>query len=620
MLVQALANYADTYLGKELSEMAFEEKPVKFVIEINESGHFLGVIERTFEKTQSNGKRVKTVRLTELLLVPRTPENRNSGIHPLLTCDAIQYVVGPLIDVWSKREQLGRHSDCHSGFIKLINRAATETKDFALEACVHFYNDKAQVEKARQVLAGKKAKGTDSVVLSVRPSEICLQDPGGLVIEREAVREFWRKDFRERFNARHAAGGEGMCLISGKFGPIATTHNKIKGVAHLGGRAEVSLMSFDKPAFRSYGWEQNANSPISPERAAAYVLALNDLLRYGEHRQGLSREKLVRTRSNFDYGGLALLYWTREPTDENPMSLFEDPQPEHIKKLLNSPFSGIESLAGLRANEFYLLSVSGNGGRLVVHDWFCNSLNDVWENINRWFAGMSIADVFNGGRVAQPVGVYELLKVISPPRVKPNDKVNAERTMRLVRRALYGLPLSYSILAAALARLRLVSGVNRLVPARIGLIRLCVNDILMIKKEGGVLMAESLDPNQEHPAYICGRIFAIYESLQYQAQGKLNVNITDHYYGLASTYPQLAFPKLEILSKNHLKKLKRENGAAAYAVAGRIDELTEKMVINGAKYPEQLNIEDQGRFAIGYHHQRAEDARAREDRQRKNGI
>ena len=47
-------------------------------------------------------------------------------------------------------------------------------------------------------------------------------------------------------------------MISGKLGPIAPTHEKIKGASSLGGQASgVALMSFDKEAFRSYGWEQN---------------------------------------------------------------------------------------------------------------------------------------------------------------------------------------------------------------------------------------------------------------------------------------------------------------------------------------------------------------------------
>src|ERR1043165_8754658 len=117
---------------------------------------------------------------------------------------------------------------------------------------------------------------------------------------------------------RNERGGEGMCLISGKIGPVAPTHEKIKG-ASSGQSAGVSLMSFDKEAFRSYGWEQNANSPVSPERAAAYVLALNDLLKRGN-------------TSRVDHCGVGFLFWTRKVVEKTPISILEEADPEQVKQ------------------------------------------------------------------------------------------------------------------------------------------------------------------------------------------------------------------------------------------------------------------------------------------------
>src|SRR6202022_1062426 len=117
--------------------------------------------------------------------------------------------------------------------------------------------------------------------------------------------------YRQAFQERVESGGIGECIVSGKFGPIAPTHEKIKGTSSLGGQpAGVSMMSFDKPAFRSYGWEQNANSPVSPERAMAYVLALNNLLRSDKgHRR--------------DIAGVGFVYWTREPEEFDPMAIMD---------------------------------------------------------------------------------------------------------------------------------------------------------------------------------------------------------------------------------------------------------------------------------------------------------
>src|SRR5690606_20550711 len=125
---------------------------------------------------------------------------------------------------------------------------------------------------------------------------------------------------------------------------------------------------------------------------------------------------------------------------------------------------------------------------------------------------------------------------------------------------LQGQPLGYEILAAALDRLRHEQGAARLNPARIGLVRMCVNDIEKSTEQGGHKMGEALNVAEEQPAYIFGRLLALYEAIQYQAHRdpddpnkEVNVNVTDKYFGLASTYPQLAFPKLENLSKAHFR-------------------------------------------------------------------
>jgi CRISPR-associated protein Csd1 len=145
-----------------------------------------------------------------------------------------------------------------------------------------------------------------------------------------------------------------------------------------------------------------------------------------------------------------------------------------------------------------------------------------------------------------------------------------------------------------------VSRKEKLSPVRAGLIRLCVND-----QNGEPKMNPELDPNLNYPAYLCGRLLALYDGLQYQAQGEVNANVSDRYYSLASTCPALAFPKLTDLSLKHLRKLRRDKPGAAINIEKEIQEIHTRLAASGAKFPPPLSLEDQGRFAIGYHHQRA---------------
>lgn len=120
-------------------------------------------------------------------------------------------------------------------------------------------------------------------------------------------------------------------------------------------------------------------------------------------------------------------------------------------------------------------------------------------------------------------------------------------------------------------------------------------------------MNEKLDPGLNKPAYLCGRLLAIYDALQYQAQGELNMTVADRYYSLASINPMAAFPRVDDLGQKHLRKLRRDKRGVMIAVEREIQQI-HKMLADecGARFPGPLNLEDQGRFAIGFHHQRAE--------------
>jgi CRISPR-associated protein Csd1 len=569
MLVQALAAYADEYLSEQLNEKAWEKKPVPILIEIAPDGAFMGTIEKTRQETR--GK--KTITLAQPLLVPRSPVNRNSGLHPLLAADDIKYVLGP--GAWTKPKDEQNASERHEAFVELIQKAAEETADAALEACARFYERSDQIQAARDAL--KDSKPAVLVALSV----------DGPLVMRPAIRNFWNEHYRKAFEQRMDAGGIGECIVSGRLGPIAPTHEKIKGLSSLGGQpAGVSLMSFDKPAFRSYGWEQNANSPVSPDRAMAYVLALNDLLRSEKHRR--------------DIAGTGFIYWTRKRVQFDPMEIVEQAIPEQVSALLRPEFG-----ADPDPNMFYMAGVAGNGGRLLVRYWLAEALPDVKANLKDWFEGLRITNL--SGQVGAPPKLW-LLRFAIDREGKPSR----ERTLALIRRAMEGKaqPLGYDILSALLARLRHPPEnkpqgtgiqIDRFAPARLGLLRLCLNDL----RQGERQMTEELDYEQNHPAYLCGRLLAEFENLQEAAAGesKINVTVGDRYFSLASTSPGIAFPKIEDLARSHFRKLRRDNPGAKFAIERRVIDLHEKL---GAQFPPRLDLDGQGRFALGYYHQKAE--------------
>jgi CRISPR-associated protein Csd1 len=408
------------------------------------------------------------------------------------------------------------------------------------------------------------------------------------------VRGYWRTHYDAAFGERSEKGGEGTCMISGLFGPIAATHDKIKGTGNLGGQAAgVSLMSFDKAAFRSYGWEQNANSPVSPSRANAYVLALNDLLKSGS----------IQRR---DHAGVGFLFWTKLAPNDDTYDVIESANPAQVNKLLQLDAEAVDD-----PDEFYFLGVSGNGGRLLVRHWYHDSLAKVKANVKAWFEGLAMVNRFTG-EIAERPPLWLLLKAIA------RDDPPPERTLQLLQRAIEGLPLGRSTLAAALVRQRAATK-DRYRPERIGLIRLCTNDLT---SKGTKLMTQTLDSGQTEPAYLCGRLLAIYDALQYRAQKEVNRTVADTYYSLASINPMAAFPKVCDLGEKHLRKLRRDNRGAMVAIQREIQEIQKTLAEKcGARFPGPLSLENQGRFVIGFHHQRAESmASAAARKQEKNNA
>ena len=610
MLVQALAEYADHYLADELNDAAWEMKPVPWMLEISKQGTFLNATPRT--KTETRGK--KHVQVPVQMSAPRSPVNRVSGEHPLLGTDDIAYVLG--VGSWTPdkkadKEKAARH---HAAFVSLIGKAAAETGDAGLKSCTNFYANAEEVEKARQ--ASREAKPGTLVALSV----------GEPLVEREAVRQFWRKHYQTEFDGR-MEGIDGECMISGKFGPIAPTHEKIKGIASLGGQAAgVALMSFDKDAFRSYGWEQNRNSPISPDRALAYVLAFNDLLKLDKGRRK-------------DIAGIGFLYWLKNPADLNVIDVMDVADPAQVKKLLS-----FDPREDPDTNRFYMVAVSGNGGRLRVHHWADLALNQVKLNLQNWHRQLRVEYPRYAGEEPNPVRLWQLLYALDRDG-EPNDHT----VLALLRRGIEGLPLGYSVLSTALTRLRHPGGNDAKEKAGdkksdpmslaqlrvpIGLIRMCIND--RFRQKGQSEMSEGLDEGCRFPAYVYGQLMAVYENLQWKSddaeqkrrRGKteskeqkkeINLTVSDRYFGLASTFPKVAFPRIQDLARAHMRKLRREDPGAANAINARIEKLYSFLEPSkDGPFLAQLGLEGQGLFALGYYHQKARSRVQAQDRKQAN--
>lgn len=112
----------------------------------------------------------------------------------------------------------------------------------------------------------------------------------------------------------------------------------------------------------------------------------------------------------------------------------------------------------------------------------------------------------------------------------------------------------------------------------------------------------ALDRTYDNIGYVLGRLFAVLERIQEQAQGKgLNKTIRDTYFGAAASSPLVTFNRLERLSVHWLAKIRNSGKSTVWldTLLGEVNNLRPK-----EGNPPILSMEDQGRFAVGYYHQR----------------
>lgn len=106
-----------------------------------------------------------------------------------------------------------------------------------------------------------------------------------------------------------------------------------------------------------------------------------------------------------------------------------------------------------------------------------------------------------------------------------------------------------------------------------------------------------MDKQNTNSGYLCGRLFATLEKIQEDAN---NINsIRDRYINAASSTPSAVFATILNLSVHHIKKL---NTSKQIFFEKLKQEIIDKLPAEG--FPAHLDLQDQGRFFVGYYHQR----------------
>lgn len=539
----------------------YAETPIRYVIVLDGGGRPVG--RRPLDTADPS------IREARRGVRRRAPQvARAVGIKPLLLADNAEYTFG----LARPDSRPDRVRNCHAAYLDLMARCARATGEPAVKA-VHDFLD------ARPLETLDLPDDFDAGAL------VTFQVGGVFPIDVPTVQAFWAAENDPA--ARDATVMQ--CLVCGHRRPaLGRLQGKIKGVPG-GQTAGTSIISANAPAFESYGLEASLIAPTCSDCGERFTKAANDLL---------SREA-----SRMVLGGAAFIFWTREDAGFSLRDFLDRPNAEEVGVLLRSVRSG-GPRPQIDATAFYATVLSGSGGRAVVRDWIDTTVGAAKERLAHWFDDQAMVD--RDGADTRPLGLYPL----AAATVRDASKELAPPTVRaLLRAALTATPAPFDLLARAVRRNRAEGTVTH---PRAALIKLVLARRGMSRQE--VRQMAQLVPDHPSPAYHCGRLLAVLDAVQRAALGPVNATIVDRYFGTASSAPGTVFPYLIRGSAPHLAKLRKARPGAYAALQQRLEEVMDRL----PAFQSVLTLEDQGLFALGYYHQRADDRRrAREAAERR---
>ena len=433
----------------------------------------------------------------------------------------------------------------------------------------------------------------------------------------------WWRMYRRSGHAKSATkdrrlkpGSLRICLATGQLTKPVDTASKIRGVPNTQG-GSANLIAFDKAAFISYGLKKALNAAVSREADAKICGAMEDLLE-----RGLLIPKRVKPANKTKQ--VIYVHWTRRP-DEDPFDLLETADESAVNALLRAPLTG-QHQTGVDANKFYLLSLSGNTSRIVVRDWLESTVPEVKANVREWFDHLTIVRERDGGfRSNYKIGalLYGLVR-------ESLEELPPQIHAQLLRAALRGDRLPPSILAAALRRQHIEPDSNEsdskqravrkaTINARLALVKLYIvrsHSTDAAKRRAMSDQLKQLDPNSTDIAYLCGQLFAVIGRLQLLALRRVGASVVERTYGGVATRPASTLGPIFTKVPAYLKKLENRFAGTPYAGAAEnkrkeIESLCARIdAVNKAEgrlgFPPLLDLEEQGRFALGYYCQLAQ--------------
>ena len=569
MILQELVRYYDRKSrdadpAQRLPGIGLENKDIPFIIEVSADGNVV----QLRDTRQLEGKKLRPASF----LVPQGVK-KTSGIAANLLWDSAAYVIGlekerkgkgeltPQQAFRARIEALSDSAQHDSGMRAVL--AALGHADWSV---IHAHPAWAEIQETNPVMTFQLSG--DVELVCQRPAVVAASQP-----------------------IADPASPIGVCLADGGMAPIQRLHASIKGVwgAQSSG---ANIVSFNARAFESYGKteRQGENAPVGERAAFAYTTALNHLL-------------AKDSRNRVQVGDASTVFWSDgESRFDSEFTLAD-----FFGEAKDDPDRGVRAVQALhqsiasgqlplteRDARFFVLGLAPNAARISVRFWLRATLAELAPRILQHFADLKVVRRFDSDPTTP--SLFRLLSSVA--LLGKLDNVPPRLAGEWMRAILEGLPYPVTLLNAAVVRCKAEQEVSTL---RAAVLKAWLNREYRrthpLEPTDHQHFTENLDMQQTDAPYLLGRLFAVLERIQQQAQPGINATIRDRYFGAASTSPVSVFTTLLRLKNAHLKKL--SEGQTTY-----FERLIGEVMAPLTDFPRQLALPQQAKFALGYYHQR----------------
>ncbi len=586
MILQSLHEFYQR--KQDLPPHGFDLKEIPFVIEVNKAG-----VPIQIEDTRAQDGKIKR---GKPYLVPQPPKKSVNVLSSLLWGNA-EYVLGvPDQDKLADKKTKGKEAqykqrlqDQREAFVGAIKSLPKEALvDEGVSAVLQFI-------RGTDLSVLQRFGGIWEEIRRTNPNiSFRLQGDIELVCQRKAVTEAVAESANRKVY-------DGICLVTGQPDEIERLHPAIKGVrgAKTSGANIVAVNDNENPAFASYGKHQGYNSPVGKRVSFEYTTALNGLLSRHSHQR-------------IQVGDSSTVFWADKPSplEDNFSDIFDEPprdDPDRnaraLKALYEAPHQGVAPVNDA-ATRFFVLGLGPNGPRIAIRFWHVCTVAELAHNIQRHFDDLRLV---RGEREKPSLPLRSLLNATALATVKypkgDPDKVPPNLGGEVMRSILECLPYPATLLQGAVRRIRAEQEVSY---ERAAIVKACLNRTRQIHEKE---LTMSLDEDSTDVAYLLGRLFFVLEEAQWAAHSTkanpgTNATIRDRFYGAASATPITVFPQLLRLYPHHISKAaKSGRKGIAVRLEKLVDSITSKLPATNP-FPSYMVISEQGRFAVGYYHQR----------------